>query len=121
MVSQRQFVAPILPPPIDLDREFADLKGLPALAASLPAARGRGRASASTLWRWIKEGCRRPDGRRVVLRAVRVGGRWCTTPQALRQILELLTAFAPVGSPDGERTRDEDVDARLDELLGGPR
>src|SRR5262245_39050896 len=48
-------------------------------AALLVPGRGRARVHASTLARWITRGVRTPDGRRVRLRAVRLGSKWLTT------------------------------------------
>jgi hypothetical protein len=48
-------------------------------AAALIPGRGRRRVHASTIARWITRGVRAPDGRRVRLRAVRLGSKWLTT------------------------------------------
>jgi hypothetical protein len=41
----------------------------------------------STIFRWITAGVRLPDGRRVRLEAVRLGGRWLTSTQAIERFI----------------------------------
>jgi hypothetical protein len=55
-----------------------------------PAHKGK-RTHLSTLVRWIVDGARRPDGTRVQLEAVRLGGRWMTTAQAIQRFADALT------------------------------
>lgn len=45
----------------------------------------------ATLTRWIKKGIQNPDGTRTHLMAVRRGGSWATTPDALHDFLLALT------------------------------
>ncbi len=45
----------------------------------------------STIIRWIKIGARGPNGQRVRLEAVRLGGRWLTSREALQRFAERLT------------------------------
>jgi hypothetical protein len=63
-----------------------------ARAAELvpPARRGR-KTHISTLLRWILSGARRPDGEVVRLEAVRLGGRWVTSREAMERFAERLT------------------------------
>jgi hypothetical protein len=68
-----------------------DALGLGATARLLPAHRGEGRASATTIWRWITLGTRTADGRVVRLEAARVGGRWLTSRAALGRYAAALT------------------------------
>jgi hypothetical protein len=63
---------------------------LRAAAALLPAGPSGRPASAGTLARWASAGARRPDGRRVRLQAVRVGGRLYTSEAALLRFLTQL-------------------------------
>jgi hypothetical protein len=44
-----------------------------------------------TLWRWAKRGLKGPNGRRVLLETVRIGGRNCTSIEALQRFFERLT------------------------------
>lgn len=58
---------------------------LAAAARSLPPSR-RGRpVTVSCLMRWISDGVRLPSGAVVRLEAVRMGGRWLTSTEALRR------------------------------------
>src|SRR5262249_10906450 len=44
--------------------------------------RRTGRLNASTIWRWCRDGVLLPDGSRLRLEAVRLGGRWLTSEAA---------------------------------------
>lgn len=70
-------------------------RSLGQIAATLPPAR-RGKAvTSSCLTRWILNGVRTPDGGRVRLEAIRLAGRWVTTPQALERFLAAQQGRAP--------------------------
>jgi hypothetical protein len=74
---------------IDLSAESA--LSLSQAARLLPPSR-RGRpATLSCLLRWVLDGVRTPDGRRVRLEAVRLGGRWLTSREALQRFAEAQT------------------------------
>jgi hypothetical protein len=45
----------------------------------------------STVWRWVSKGVLGPDGRRVKLEALKLGGQLVTTEQALQRFAEQLT------------------------------
>jgi hypothetical protein len=67
------------------------LLSLPQAARRLPPGR-RGRpVSLSCILRWILGGVPGPDGRRVRLEAVRLGGRWLTSNEALARFGRALT------------------------------
>jgi putative transposase len=68
------------------------LLGLCEAARRLPPGRGGRSVSFSCVLRWITHGVPGPDGRRVKLEAVRVGGRWLTSVEALARWAERLTA-----------------------------
>ncbi|MBM3983734.1 MAG: DUF1580 domain-containing protein [Planctomycetes bacterium] len=68
-----------------------DALGLSAAARLFPAHRGTGRASPSTVWRWIKTGTRTSDGRAVKLEAARLGTRWLTSKAAINRYMAALT------------------------------
>ncbi len=71
---------------------------LGAAARSLPPSR-RGRpVSISCLFRWIRDGVKLPSGVVVRLEAVRLGGRWITSIEALKR-------FADRQTPDFEDGR----------------
>jgi hypothetical protein len=59
----------------------------PELARRFPAARGRGRLNPATAYRWALDGIALPDGGRLRLEAVRLGGRYLTTEAALLRFI----------------------------------
>ncbi|OAI41453.1 hypothetical protein AYO40_03080 [Planctomycetaceae bacterium SCGC AG-212-D15] len=74
---------------IDINSE--DLLPLSAAARLLPPMR-RGRpVSTSCLFRWIADGVKTPGGEVVRLEAIRMGGRWLTSKQALQRFAERQT------------------------------
>jgi hypothetical protein len=75
--------------PLDLTTEA--VLSLSQAARLLPPGRGSAHVHAATLTRWILQGCRAPGGRRVCLRAARVGSRWVTSREALNEFLAALT------------------------------
>jgi hypothetical protein len=68
-----------------------NLIGLCAAARQLPPGRGGRPVSFSCVLRWITHGIPGPDGRRVKLEGVRVGGRWLTSEEAMGRWAERLT------------------------------
>src|SRR6202142_3434290 len=67
------------------------LIGLCDAARRLPPARGGRPVSFSCVLRWITDGVRGPDGGRVRLEAVRLGGRWLISEEALERWSDRLT------------------------------
>jgi len=61
-------------------------------ARLVPRRRGGRPCAVSTVWRWALKGLRGPDGKRVYLEYVRVGGMAMTTRQALERFFRRLTA-----------------------------
>lgn len=64
----------------------------------------------SAIHRWVMDGSVAPDGQRVRLEAVRVGGRWITSKEALQRFAEALTprldnSPAPSMRTTAQRTR----------------
>ena len=49
------------------------------------------RAHFATVFRWILKGVPGPDGQRVRLDAIRVGGKWMTTRSAVQRFAEATT------------------------------
>jgi hypothetical protein len=45
----------------------------------------------STVFRWILKGIPGPDGRRIRLEAVRIGGKWVTTHSAVQRFAQATT------------------------------
>jgi hypothetical protein len=66
-------------------------------AARLPSFRLGKPVNASTVWRWINDGVKLPDGTTVRLEAVRLAGRWLTSAEALAR-------FADAQTPHAKRT-----------------
>jgi hypothetical protein len=60
-------------------------------ATILPAGRCGRPVTLSCLLRWVKLGAKAPDGSRVRLDAVRLGGRWVTSREAIQRFAEALT------------------------------
>jgi hypothetical protein len=75
--------------PIDISSEHTI--SLTEACQSLPKGRRGRQPHLSCLLRWITKGSRSPDGRRVRLEAVRLGGRWITSREALTRFAEALT------------------------------
>ncbi len=95
-------------PPVLNEIIGGDALGLGAAARLLPAHRGEGRASPSTVWRWITTGTRTADGRTVRLEASRVGGRWLTSRGAMTRYMTALTSPASTDNDSKqERTRSD--------------
>lgn len=64
-------------------------------AKRVPPTRAGRPTSPSTIWRWFSHGCRAADGRLVRLEAVRLGGRWVTTLEAIGRFSAQLTCAEP--------------------------
>src|SRR5215831_15466946 len=80
------------------------LLSLPQAARRLPPGR-RGRpVTLSCLLRWILSGVPSPDGQRVRLEAVRLGGRWLTSVEALGRFAAALTPTLDGPAPAQPRT-----------------
>jgi hypothetical protein len=70
---------------------------IPLAAATrlIPPGRGGKHTHLSTLLRWIVKGSKDPSGGIVRLEAIRLGGRWMTSRQALQRFAERLTPPQP--------------------------
>jgi uncharacterized protein DUF1580 len=86
-----------------------------------PARRGK-RTHFSTLVRWIKNGVLNPYGERVHLEAIRLGGRWMTSREALQRFAERLTPATdrPLRetprTPTTRQRRSEEAGRKLERL-----
>ena len=95
---------------------------LAAAAKWVPPARTGRRTHISTLLRWIFAGATAPDGSRVRLEAVRLGGRWMTSRAALQRFALALTPRLEGDertvprSPAKRRRADERAEAELDKM-----
>jgi hypothetical protein len=109
-------VLPLLLGMIDIATESP--LSLAQAAKLVPPARNGKRTHLSTLLRWILTGATAPDGSRVRLDAMRLGGRWMTTVGALQRFAAALTprvgdeAPASARSPTA-RTRASECAAEL--------
>jgi hypothetical protein len=68
-----------------------------------PGRRGRP-VSSSCVYRWTRDGIRGPDGQRVCLEAVRIGGRWLTSLEAMQRFAERLTPQLDAGPAPAPRS-----------------
>lgn len=78
----------------------------------LPRGRNSSRPHFATVYRWILDGVKAPDGQLVKLEAVRVGSKWVTSKEALARFIAALTPTGdasplPVRSPAKRRHADE--------------
>ncbi len=67
-------------------------QGLAALARTLPGYRGKTAIHPATLFRWITSGVMLPNGARLKLEALRIGGRFVSSQAALSRFFERQTA-----------------------------
>jgi hypothetical protein len=105
---------------IDLTNETT--LSLAQAARLLPPSRGGRPVTLSCLLRWVLHGVRSPGGQLVRLDAIRLGGRWVTSREALQRFAEALTPR--LGDPLPEqrtptaRQRASDRASRALEKLG---
>jgi len=77
----------------------------------------------STIWRWILKGAHDVDGNIVRLEAVRLGGRWVTSREAIARFSENLTKGESIDSDEkkintssAERKRADQAAKKLKKL-----
>ena len=70
------------------------------VAKLVPPSRGGKRTHLSTILRWILQGVKGPCGEVVRLEALRLGGKWVTSKEALQRFCERLTPI--VNHPDAK-------------------
>jgi hypothetical protein len=68
-------------------------------------ARAGAKTHISTLVRWITVGARGPGGQRIRLEAVRLGGRWLTSREALQRFADRLTPQLDQGTTSAPTPR----------------
>ncbi len=78
---------------IKIDVTADDVLSLTEACRLLPRGRNGSRPHLTTLLRWIREGIKVQDGKRVRLSAVRFGGKWVTSRTALQDFAAALTAI----------------------------
>jgi hypothetical protein len=86
---------------IDLNSETS--LSLSQAARLLPPGRGGRPVTLSCLLRWVLTGVRSPSGGLVRLDAIRLGGRWVTSREAIQRFAEALTPRLD-DAPPGQRT-----------------
>ena len=74
-----------------IDTTTERLIGLPEAARLLPTGRGGRPVTLSCVLRWVLDGAPGPSGERVRLDALRIGGRWLTSREAIQRFGEALT------------------------------
>jgi hypothetical protein len=84
-----------MPAPLDLTSETP--LSLAAAARRIPPLRGTRPVHPATVLRWVLDGTRLPDGSRLRLEAVRCGGAWITTAEAIDRYLSALTSAPLAG------------------------
>jgi len=80
------------------------LLSLNQAARRLPPGRRNRHMSMSCVLRWVLSGVHGPDGERVKLEALRLGGRWLTSIEALGRFAERLTPQGDNATPSIGRT-----------------
>jgi hypothetical protein len=92
-------------------------------ARLLPPGRHGRPVSLSCIIRWVLTGATGPSGERVRVEALRLGGRWLTSREALQRFAERLTPrpdgkVQPASRGPGNRRRDSERAAAELEQLG---
>ncbi|MBP3955037.1 hypothetical protein J8F10_07045 [Gemmata sp. G18] len=92
---------------------------LSAVARRLPGRNGT-HANPSTVARWVHKGATAPDGQRVKLAAVRIGGTLYVTERALADFLTALngpaTTEVPPRSPAARRKAADEAVRKLNQM-----
>jgi len=88
--------------PVDIRSE--QLLSLPQAARRFPPYRLDAPVNPSTVWRWILQGVRLPDGSRVKLEAIRLAGRWLTSVEAIERFIAAQTPALHSDSAPRPRT-----------------
>lgn len=105
------------------------LLGFAAVAKRLPGHRGTGALNPSTVFRWITKGVRAANGEVVRLEAVRIGGAWRTSVEALARFSAKLTEAAtarpnspttapPAPTPRARRRAEEAASKQAEAIFG---
>jgi hypothetical protein len=97
-----------------------------AKASKVPGHRGNAHLNGSTLFRHIVKGVRAGNGQVIRLEAVRVGGRWLTSLEAIARFAEKLTAAsipsdtppAPAPTPKQRQRAAKAASAQADAIFG---
>jgi hypothetical protein len=89
-------------------------------AKLVPSGRLGKPVSFQCLLRWALDGARGPDGQLVKLEALRLGGRWITSKEALQRFAERLTPHTdntptPARTPRQRRRENEKAERELEQ------
>jgi hypothetical protein len=87
---------------LDITREST--LSLAQAANLLPPGRGGAQPTLGCVLRWILKGAKSPSGEPVRLEAIRLGGRWLTSREALQRFAERLTPSLDGEPPAAPRT-----------------
>jgi hypothetical protein len=91
-------------------------------AKRLPPGRKEAPVSLACVLRWVLKGARAPDGGLIRLEAVRLGGRWLTSLEALARFAERLTPptanspASPTPTPRQKRKAEERAERELERM-----
>lgn len=119
--SNNQLVAQIQRTNIVIDLVNETPLSLMAAARMLPPGRRGKPVTISCIFRWIADGVRAPGGERIRLEALRAGGRWITTAEALQRFMDRQTprfddAVVTPRTPERRRRACEQASKRLEAL-----
>jgi hypothetical protein len=92
-----------------IDPTTETLRPFAEAAQRLPALRGGKPVHVTTVWRWTTRGVLAPNGTRVRLEAIKVGGTSCTSDQALARFFQALTTDRRKSAPPTESTTGSDL------------
>ena len=87
-----------------IDVEIETLMGVAEAARKVPSPRPGRRVCPATVTRWITGGIHVGDGRRVRLEAVKVGGSWVTSAEAIGRFIAATTPAVEGPGPEPVRT-----------------
>jgi Protein of unknown function (DUF1580) len=83
--------AQLSPPSVAAEVAAGDVVTMPQVARQCASTRQGKPVHPSTPLRWVFDGVKTPDGRRVKLEACRCGGRWVTSKAAFLRFVERQT------------------------------
>jgi hypothetical protein len=107
---------------IDLPKEHTLSLAQATHEPLFPPGRNGAKPSLSCILRWILTGVKGPTGQFIRLEAVRLGGRWITSREAIQRFAERLTPQLELEPPPDKRTpaqrrrASEQAEAELDAL-----
>jgi len=90
-----------------LDITCESTPSLAQAANLLPPGRGGARPTLGCDLRWVLKGAKSPSGELVRLEAIRLGGRWLTSREALQRFAERLTPSLDGEPPAAPRTANQ--------------